>query len=147
MPLVILEIKVDVGHRNAVGVEETLEDQSIFERVDQGDAQRVGDYRAGRGSACVVPDALLLGIAAEIPHDQEIGIETHFMDDAELVVQALAQSTVLGPAAVAGPQPLLTQLTQIAFGGVPIWDVKVRQAVTLKIQIHVAALGDPEGVL
>jgi len=108
MPLVILEIKVDVRHRNAVGVEETLEDQPIFKRVDQGDAQRVGDNGAGRGSARVVPDALFLGIAAEIPHDQEIGVEAHFMNNAQLIVQALAQRTVLRPAAVARPQPLLT---------------------------------------
>ena len=36
------------GMDDALGVEEPLEDQAVRDRVQVGDAQRVGDQRAGR---------------------------------------------------------------------------------------------------
>ena len=41
--------------------------------------------RAERG------DALLAGVADEVPDDQEVGGEPHPVDDAQLVVEALAR--------------------------------------------------------
>ncbi len=45
------EVDVDVGHADAVGVQEALEQQVVLQRVDVGDAQRVGDHRARRRAA------------------------------------------------------------------------------------------------
>ena len=45
------EVDVDVRHRDALGVEEALEEQVVRQRVDVGDVQRVGDDRAGRRAA------------------------------------------------------------------------------------------------
>ena len=42
----VLEVDVDVGHRHPVRVEEALEGQLVEDRVDRGDAQRVGHDRA-----------------------------------------------------------------------------------------------------
>jgi hypothetical protein len=44
----LVEVDVDVGHRDPVGIEEPLEDQPVQDRVQTGDPQRVGDQRAGR---------------------------------------------------------------------------------------------------
>ncbi len=49
------EVDVDVGHADALGIEEALEQQVVAQRVDVGDAQRVGDQRAG-GRAAPGPD-------------------------------------------------------------------------------------------
>src|SRR5581483_12176964 len=43
------EIEVNVRHRNPLGIEKPLEQEIKLERVDLGDAQRVGDERSGRG--------------------------------------------------------------------------------------------------
>ena len=43
----LVEIQVDVRHRDPLGVEEALEQQSVLDRVELGDPQRVGDERAG----------------------------------------------------------------------------------------------------
>ena len=54
----LVEVHVDVGHRDALGVEEPLEDQLVLDRVEVGDAQRVRDQRAGRRPAAgAAPDA------------------------------------------------------------------------------------------
>ena len=47
----LVEVHVDVGHRDALGVEEPLEDQLVLDRVEVGDAQDVGDERARRRPA------------------------------------------------------------------------------------------------
>ncbi len=47
----VVEVDIDVGHRGALGVEEPLEQQTVWNRVDVGDAQRVGDQRAGGRAA------------------------------------------------------------------------------------------------
>ena len=39
----VVEVDVDVGHRDALGVEEALEDEPVLDRIDVGDAQHVGD--------------------------------------------------------------------------------------------------------
>ena len=43
---VLAEVDVEVGHRHALRVEEALEQQVVLERVEVGDAERVGDQRA-----------------------------------------------------------------------------------------------------
>ncbi len=95
-PAVVAEIQVDIRHGDAPRVEEALEDQPVLDGIDQGDIQGVGHDRAGCRAAGVVPDALLAGVAAQVPHDQEVGVEPHLVDDAQLVIQALAHDRVIG---------------------------------------------------
>ena len=42
-----VEIDVDIRHRDAFGVQESFEEQSVFDRIEFGDSQRVGDHGAG----------------------------------------------------------------------------------------------------
>jgi hypothetical protein len=67
------EVDVEVGRRDALGVEEALEEQLEAERVEVGDAEQVGDDAAGAGTAAGADgDAVLLGPVDEIPDDEEI---------------------------------------------------------------------------
>ena len=59
----VLEVDVDVGHRHPVGVEEALERQLVEDRVDRGDAERVGHDRARRAPPAGRLDPLLAGEA------------------------------------------------------------------------------------
>src|SRR4051794_36396979 len=45
------EIDVNVGHRDALRIEEALKEQIELERIDVSDAQGIGDERARRRSA------------------------------------------------------------------------------------------------
>ena len=45
------EIDVDIGHADALGIEEALEEQAVLQRVDIGDRHGVADQAAGGRSA------------------------------------------------------------------------------------------------
>ena len=87
---VLTEVDVEVRHRNAVGVEEALEQQRKAQRVDIGDGQRPGDQRArARAAARSDRDIMRLGPFDEVGNDQEVSRKLHRLDDAELVLEAL----------------------------------------------------------
>ena len=86
------EVDVEIGRRDALGVEEALEEELEAERVEVGDAEQVGDDAAGAGAAPGADgDALLLGPVDEVPDDQEIVGVAGLVDDRELVVDPLAE--------------------------------------------------------
>ena len=47
---VIVEVGIDIGERDTVRIQETLEQQVIFDRVDLGNPQAVGNSRTGSRS-------------------------------------------------------------------------------------------------
>ncbi len=145
-PLVVLEIEIDVRHRDPAGIEEALEDQPVFERVDQRDLEAVGDDRARRRPTGVVPDALLAGVAAQVPHDQEVGFEAHLVDHVQLIVQALADLGPRSPFAKPLLEPGRAQRPQVRVGGRPVRHVERRQVVALEVQVDAAPFGDEQGI-
>ena len=116
----LVEVHVDVGHRDALGVEEPLEDQLVLDGVQVGDAERVGHQRAGgRAAAGTAPDAHRLGVLDEVGHHQEVAGEPHLDDDRDLVVGLLA--VAVGDAVreprVQPPLDLLDQPALLALAG------------------------------
>ena len=84
----LAEVDVDIGQRDALGVEEALEDEVEVDRVDVGDAQAVRHQAAGRRPAAGPHrDALLARVADEVPDDQEVPRVLHLLDHVELVRQ------------------------------------------------------------
>ncbi len=92
---VILEVQVDVWHRHTARIEEALEYQPVLQGVDQRDVKTVGNDRPSRRAPCVIPNALVACVTAKIPHDQKIGIEPHFVDDAQLIVKPFTDGGLL----------------------------------------------------
>ena len=83
------EVDVEVRHADALGVEEALEQQLVVDGIDVGDAQAVRHERAGaRAAARADGDAVLLGVADEVPDDEEVAREVHLLDDAQLEREA-----------------------------------------------------------
>ena len=110
----LVEVHVDVGHLLAARVEEALEEQPVADRVEVDDAQAVGDAAARRRPRPGPTRMLALaGVADEVPDDEEVGREPHVGDDAELVVEPLAD---LGRqrVAVALPGALEGQVAEVA---------------------------------
>src|SRR3970282_1615501 len=50
---VLAEIDVEVGHRDALRIEEALEQQVVAQGVEIGDAERISDRRSGPPAARV----------------------------------------------------------------------------------------------
>ena len=139
------EVHVDVGHALAPRVEEALEEQVVPERVDVGDAQRVADDGpGGRSAARPDGDAVVLGELHVVPHDEEIRLEAHVADDAELVVEALADlGRRVGP--VPARDALLAELAQAGALGGAVRQRVGGQQIRAEVEAHVAALRDLHG--
>ncbi len=92
----LVEVDVDVGHGHALGVEEPLEHQPVLDRVEVGDAERVGHEAAGRRAAARAdPDPVALGPHDEVRDHQEVRAEPHRGDDAHLEFGLLAALLVV----------------------------------------------------
>ena len=77
-PAVIVEVDVYVGHIDTVRVEETLEQQVVFQGVDVGDVQAVGHNASGRAaSSGADPGAFCPCRRDEVLHDEEVVREAH----------------------------------------------------------------------
>jgi hypothetical protein len=96
----IVEVDIDVGHRDAFRVEEALEHESVPQGVELGDAQGVRHDRPRRAPAARPdPDALVLRPIDEVLDDKEIARELHVFNDAQFVRRALCH--LLGDVVVA----------------------------------------------
>ena len=139
------EVHVDIRHGHALGVQETLEKETVFDRVYVGDVQAVGHDRA-RGAAApgADRDALAFGVVDEILYDQKVIDKAHAADDVELIVKLrahlLAPGEALGKALVA-ELPEIGKAVALAFG-----QVEARQVVVAEFKVKLAALRDFDGV-
>src|SRR5436309_3292028 len=92
----LVDVDVDVGHGHALGVEEALEHQPVLDRVEVGDAERVGhDAARRRAAAGADPDPVVLGPHDEVGDHQEVRAESHRGDDAHLEFGPLAAPLVV----------------------------------------------------
>ena len=94
---VLAEINVEIGHGDAFGVEEALEEQAPAQRVEIGDGERPGgDGTRTRATAGADGDALSLRPLDEIGDDEEVAGEAHRLDHAEFVFEAGLVGFALG---------------------------------------------------
>ncbi len=143
----LVEVHVDVGHGDALGVEEPLEDQLVVDRVEVGDAQDVGDQRARRGPAAGA-DAQLdrARVVEQVGRHQEVAREAHLHDDRDLVLGLLA--VLLRDTVREAPvQPPLDLLDEPARLGLALGHRGHRHQVAPLGELHVDAFGDREGVV
>jgi hypothetical protein len=146
-PAIILEVEIDVGHGHPPRIEEALENQTVGQRIDKRDLQTIGHDRTGGRTAGVVPNPVFSGVATQIPYNQEVGIETHLVDDAQLIIEPLSDLIVVESIRIAPAESLFTLMPQIARRNIPVGNLEIWKAISLEIQIHLASLGDPQSVL
>ena len=88
---VLAEVDVEVRHRHALGIEESLEQQVKAKRIEVGDGQRVGHERARpRAAARPDRDAMILRPLDEVGNDEEVAGIFHPLDHLQLEGQPLA---------------------------------------------------------
>ena len=95
----------------------------------------------GRAAAGADGDAAVLGELDVVPDDEEVGVEAHLADDAELEVEALAHLGA-GLGAVAAHDALLAELAQVGASGAALGHRVRGQQVVAEVEVDVAALGD-----
>jgi hypothetical protein len=107
----------------------------------------VGGDRSGGRTAGVVPDPLLAGETAQVPDDEEVGIEPHAVNDVEFIVEPALQFGVFKPRPVAPEQALARQAGQVVVGRLSVGDLEMGQTVALELQIDGAAFSDRQRVV
>ena len=86
----ITEINIEIGHTDALGIEESLEQQAVFHRIDAGYTDSIGGYTArSRTSAGADGYIAAARMIYEIVDYKIIVDIAHAADDRELVVEAL----------------------------------------------------------
>ncbi len=143
-----VEVHVDVGHRHATRVQESLEEQVVLDRVELGDPQAVRhSTSSGRPAARPDTDPSILGVLDEVPHDEEVAGEPHVLDDLELVGQPLdrRRRQLVAPAL---PGALPREVVEVvATVGEALGQRKVGELRLAELDRHIGPLGDPEGVV
>jgi hypothetical protein len=66
------EVHVYVRHGVGLLVQEALEKEVMGDGVHPGDAQHVGHQRVGGRTPALRGDAPFVGVAADVPHDEEV---------------------------------------------------------------------------
>ena len=89
------EVDVKVGRVGPVEVEEALEVEVEFNRIDVGDAQQVCDEAVGAAAASHMKIPLASGVARDVPVDEEVGQESLLSDQANLVFHPLQHGVVV----------------------------------------------------
>ena len=84
----LAEVDIEVGHRYPLGVEEALEQQRVFQRVEVGNFQRIGYQRAcARAAAGADRAAVVFRPVDEVLYDQEVARKAHLNNDVQLKIQ------------------------------------------------------------
>ncbi len=144
----VVEVHVDVGHLDATGVQESLEQQVVLDRVEIGDAQAVRHRAAGRAPpAGPHPDASLTRVPDQIPHDQEVGGEAHLRDHLQLEGESLGdrRMKVGAPALLGSLHREVAEVVDVV--GEALGDGERRQLRLAELDLHVGALRDPQRVV
>ncbi len=152
--IALVEVHVDIGHLLATRIEEALEEQVVANRVEVDDLQAVGHAATGRRTAPGTDsDATRPGEADEVPHDEEVGRETHVGDDTELIVEPFLHGGRQG-AAVTLVCSLEGQMAQVGVG--PLLVVRafefsrnreLRERVQAELDLDARPLGNEQRVV
>ena len=112
----IVEVHIDIRHRDTLRVEETLEQEVVADRIQIRDAEAVRHARAGCGATSRAHgNAVPAAPVDEILNDEEVVREAHERDGHQLEVQTLL---LLGVQlfAVAPVRAFVGQVTKVSHG-------------------------------
>ena len=144
-----IEVDVDIGQGHTLGVQEPLEDQAVLERIELGDAHRIGDHGpCGGASPRAHHHAVLLRPVDVVGDDEEVAAELHLADDAAFIV-GLLEHLHRRVAVVALLQALLDLLEEQRGLVPPFGAVELRheRAILMVVEDHVAAFRDLQRVV
>ena len=116
------KIDIDIGRFGSAGIQESLEQQIVFQRTNVAQSQDVSDDGSTGGTSRTTRNSLLDGKPDKVPDDQKIAGVTHLLDDRQLEIHSFTMSGGDAVGSVTKNHPLVTKLTQVVdillpFGG------------------------------
>ena len=141
----ILEIDVDIGHGDAVLIEEALKGEFVMKRIHWGDAQGVGHDGTWRTASAGGGDPLLSRKAHEVGHDEEVGGVPHLDDHVQLVLES--RTGCVTWRAEAAHESALRLLGEPRLNGLTCRHLNVWNTRGAELQVEVHHFGDEPRVL
>ena len=142
----LAEVRIEVGHADPLGIQKTLEDQRVFHGIYFRNVHTVSSNGSSAGTtARPYRDSRFLGVADKIPYDQVVIDIPHAADDINFIVQPIQIG--LGRIAVAFPEALHTELSEVFFVGIPLGHREGRQVVFMEGEFQIALFGDSHCIL
>src|SRR5207253_3874799 len=152
------EIDIDIRQRYALGIQKSLKQQLMLERINVSDAHGVGDERSGcRSTARTDGNGILSSVADEVPDNQEVSGELHLLNDRDLTRQALivVSARLLQPTRGFGltksfpsaRKTLTSNVFKVTIQREAIRDREFRKRILDLVQLEIAALGNGQRLL
>ena len=92
---VLAKIDIKIGHTDAFGIEESLKQQIIFDRIDARDADTIGAQGSrARTSAGAYGYILTFGVLYKIVDDQKVIDKAHLADNGQLIIEPSDQALI-----------------------------------------------------
>src|SRR5882724_6967477 len=141
---VVLDIEIDIG-RLGLPVyphfgEKALEQQSMADGIDRGDAEAVGHRGVGGAAAALAEDAELAGLTHYIPHHEKKAGKAEPADHAQLVPELTPLGIVEHAPAL--PGPLLDAEPEERVVGMTLGNREVRERRAHPGEVEVTSVGD-----
>ena len=141
------EVDVDVGHRHALGIQKTLEEQIVLERTHVGDLQRVGHERSRRRPAARTDrNAAIARRLDEIGDDQEVAGVARLRDHRSSYSRRSRTSAGSG-SPYRSFAPAVASVVSNSFSDATPGGQRKRRHVILLRELDVHLVGDLERVL
>ena len=139
------DVNVHVRHGPAARVKKSLEQQVVFDRIGQGDAQHVAENRTGCRSPACRQDAVFGAVVGDLGGTEKEAFQLQLLDGGEFGLQPDTRRLSL-LAAVHGVQASLGTSSEIAPGIHPSRQLRLRRDQAFGPQVQVALLGQLRGV-
>ena len=92
----VIEVDIDIGKRDTVGIQKSLKEQVVFNRVNLGNSKTVGHSRTCRRTTTRTnPNSELLASRRDkVLHNKEVARETHRLHYIQLELQTFGHLLV-----------------------------------------------------
>ena len=143
------EVDVDIRRTDAFRVEKSFENQPVAEWVDIRNREHVGDERTCcRTAPGPNRNAPFLSVVNEIPDDKKVTYESCFLDDSELVFEALIEDGIaLRTFAEAFDKTVVAEFSEVGLASQAGRRFKCGVLRHAEFHFKVAALGNAQGVV
>ena len=142
LPPLVAEIHIEIGHTDALRVQETLKDQVVTDGIDIRNADAVCGNTARAGTtARAYRDALALGVVDVIPDDEVVIGIAHRFDDANFIAQAVLVG-LRDIGAIAALQALPAELFKKILVVHSTRGLIIRNLGVAKIKLKIALISD-----
>ncbi|CAB4643272.1 unannotated protein [freshwater metagenome] len=143
----LVEVNVKVGHRNTLGIQESLKNETVFERVKLRNAHGKSRHRSGaRPAAGAHSNAVVFGPVNKISHHQEVAGKPHLDNHTDFVI-SLCCDPLRNTVGISDSKTTVHFFLKETCLRLALWHGEAGHVVGALIKTHRCPLGDQQRVV